>query len=119
MAGSTVGLIATVVLINLVSPETAPELSIPWYWHIVLGGWVFGTVFLATDPTAAATTRAGRWAFGIIVGILTVVVRLTNPSYFEGVVFAILLASIFAPLCDHFVIERNIARRRKRLERRQ
>lgn len=119
MAGSLVGLVATVLLIDLVAPAESAALSIPWYWHIVLGGWAFGTVFLATDPTAAATTRAGRWAFGIIVGILTVVVRLTNPSYFEGVVFAILLASIFAPLCDHFVVERNIARRRERQERKQ
>ena len=85
---------------------------------MVIGGWAFGTVFLATDPTAAATTRTGRWVFGVLVGVLTVVVRLTNPAYFEGVVFAILLASIFAPLCDYFVVERNIARRRARLERR-
>ena len=117
MAGSTIGMIATVVLIGLLAPPDNPILSIPWFWHAVLGGWAFGTVFLATDPTAAASTRSGRWLFGILVGIVTVVVRLTNPAYFEGVVFAILLASIFAPLCDHFVIERNIARRRARQER--
>ena len=118
MAGSVIGLIATVGLIGLAAPSEPSVLSIPWYWHAVLGGWAFGTVFLATDPTAAATTRTGRWVFGLLVGIVTVVVRLTNPAYFEGVVFAILLASIFAPLCDHFVVERNIARRRARLERR-
>lgn len=117
MAGSTIGMAGTVALIGLLAPPDNPILSIPWFWHAVLGGWAFGTVFLATDPTAAATTRTGRWIFGILVGVVTIVVRLTNPSYFEGVVFAILLASIFAPLCDHFVIERNIARRRARLER--
>ncbi len=117
MAGSAVGMIATVSLISLAAPEDSEALQTPWYWHVVLGGWAFGTVFLATDPTAAATTRAGRWAFGILVGVVTVVVRLTNPAYFEGVVFAILLASMFAPLCDHFVVERNIARRRSRMER--
>ncbi len=117
MAGSVVGLIAMVTLIDWVTPADSAVFSMPWYWHAVLGGWAFGTVFLATDPTAAATTRTGRWVFGILVGVVTVVVRLTNPAYFEGVVFAILLASIFAPLCDHFVIERNIARRRIRLER--
>jgi Na+-transporting NADH:ubiquinone oxidoreductase subunit B len=65
---------------------------------------------------AAATTRAGRWVFGILVGVLTIIVRLTNPAYFEGVVFAILLASIFAPLCDYFVVELDIKRRQRRLE---
>ncbi len=117
MAGSVVGLVVTVLIIGLAAPADSVVLATPWYWHAVLGGWAFGTVFLATDPTAAATTRTGRWAFGIIVGVVTVVVRLTNPAYFEGVVFAILLASIFAPLCDHFVIERNIKRRRARLEK--
>ena len=115
MAGSLVGLVATVAVISSVAPADSIVLKTPWYWHLVLGGWAFGTVFLATDPTAAAATRTGRWIFGILVGVLTVVVRLTNPTYFEGVVFAILLASIFAPLCDHFVIERNIKRRQARV----
>lgn len=118
MAGSVIGLAVTVALLGLAAPADSAVFSIPWYWHTVLGGWAFGTVFLATDPTAAATTRTGRWVFGFLVGVLTVLVRLTNPAYFEGVVFAILLASIFAPLCDHFVVERNIARRRARLEAR-
>ncbi|MCE8534623.1 RnfABCDGE type electron transport complex subunit D [Ruegeria pomeroyi] len=117
MAGSLVGLVVTVSLIQFLASDQNAALSVPWYWHMVLGGWAFGTVFLATDPIAAATTRTGRWVFGILVGVVTVVVRLTNPAYFEGVVFAILLASIFAPLCDHFVVERNIARRRAREER--
>ncbi|CUJ83127.1 Na(+)-translocating NADH-quinone reductase subunit B [Ruegeria denitrificans] len=119
MAGSLVGLVVTVSLVALVAPAEAVGMNMPWYWHMVLGGWAFGTVFLATDPTAAATTRTGRWAFGILVGVVTVIVRLTNPAYFEGVIFAILLASIFAPLCDHFVVEQNIKRRRARLEKKQ
>ncbi len=119
MAGSLVGLVATVSMVAMVAPTESAALNMPWYWHTVLGGWAFGTVFLATDPTAAATTRTGRWAFGILVGVVTVIVRLTNPAYFEGVVFAILLASIFAPLCDHFVVERNIKRRRVRQEKKQ
>lgn len=116
MAGSLLGMVATVSLVQALGPTDDPLFSIPWYWHAVIGGWAFGSVFLATDPVAAATTRPGRWAFGIVVGVLTVVVRLTNPAYFEGVVFAILLASIFAPLCDYFVVERNVKRRRARLE---
>jgi Na+-transporting NADH:ubiquinone oxidoreductase subunit B len=82
----------------------------------VIGGWAFGTVFLATDPVAAATTHPGRWGFGVLVGMLTVVVRVTNPSYYEGVMFAILLASIFSPLFDYLIIERNIKRRKTRLQ---
>lgn len=116
MLGSLLGMVATVTLLQTVGPADDPMFATPWYWHAVIGGWAFGTVFLATDPMAAATTRAGRWAFGIMVGVLTIIVRLTNPAYFEGVVFAILLASMFAPLCDYFVVERNIRRRQARLE---
>ncbi|MGI9354780.1 MAG: RnfABCDGE type electron transport complex subunit D [Rhizobiaceae bacterium] len=116
MAGSVIGLVITVSLLGLLASDNN-VFSTPWYWHVVIGGWAFGTVFLATDPTAASTTRTGRWVFGVLVGVLTVLVRLTNPAYFEGVVFAILLASIFAPLCDYWVVERNIARRRIRSER--
>ena len=116
MAGSVVGMVATVLVLGAVGPADDPMFTTPWWWHAVIGGWAFGTVFLATDPMAAATTRPGRWAFGILVGVLTIVVRLSNPAYFEGVVFAILLASMFAPLCDYFVVERNIERRRRRLE---
>lgn len=116
MAGSLMGMIFAVLALRLLGSADDPLFSIPWFWHAVIGGWAFGTVFLATDPMAAATTRTGRWVFGILVGLLTVVVRLTNPAYFEGVVFAILLASMFAPLCDYFIIERNIRRRQRRLE---
>ena len=115
MAGSAIGMVLSVSLLQAIGPEMDPMFDTPWYWHAVLGGWAFGTVFLATDPMAAATTRVGRWAFGVMVGVLTIVVRLTNPAYFEGVVFAILLASIFAPLCDYFVVERNIKKRQARL----
>ena len=116
MAGSLAGMVLTVLLLNTLGPSDDPLFATPWWWHAVIGGWAFGTVFLATDPMAAATTRAGRWVFGILVGVLTIIVRLTNPAYFEGVVFAILLASIFAPLCDYFVVERDIKRRQRRLE---
>jgi len=116
MAGSCIGLIVTVLLINSTGPADDPMFAVPWYWHAVIGGWAFGTVFLATDPVAAATTHAGRWGFGILVGALTVVVRVTNPSYYEGVIFAILLASVFAPLIDYAVVERNKRRRRERLQ---
>ncbi len=115
MAGSAIGMVLSVSFLQAIGPADDPLFDTPWYWHAVIGGWAFGTVFLATDPMAAATTRAGRWVFGVMVGLLTILVRLTNPAYFEGVVFAILLASIFAPLCDYFVVERNIKRRQARL----
>jgi Na+-transporting NADH:ubiquinone oxidoreductase subunit B len=115
MAGSAVGMVLSVSLLQVIGPGDDPMFDTPWYWHAVLGGWAFGTVFLATDPMAAATTHVGRWVFGLMVGLLTILVRLTNPAYFEGVVFAILLASVFAPLCDYFVVERNIKRRQARL----
>jgi len=116
IGGALLGLFGTVVLFNALAADS-PLFFIPWYWHLVLGGFVFGTVFLATDPVAGATTNPGRWGFGLLVGILTVLVRVTNPSYYEGVMFAILLASIFSPVFDFVVTERNIRRRVMRLER--
>ena len=115
MLGSFIGMVVTVLLLNTLGPADDPTFAVPWYWHMVMGGWAFGTVFLATDPVAAATTNPGRWAFGLFVGSLTVIVRVTNPSYYDGTLFAILLASIFAPLFDYAVVQRNIKRRVKRL----
>ena len=114
MAGSLVGMIAAVLLLNALGPDDNPMFQMSWYWHLVVGGWAFATVFVATDPVAAAITNPGRWAFGIIVGMLTIIVRVTNPSLFQGGVFAVLLASIFSPLFDYYVVERNIRRRAQR-----
>ncbi|MCF6337065.1 MAG: NADH:ubiquinone reductase (Na(+)-transporting) subunit B [Gammaproteobacteria bacterium] len=117
MLGGVIGMVAAVLIFNGLGSAGNPINAIPWYWHMVLGGFVFGLVFLATDPVPAATTNVGRWIFGITVGLLTVVMRVTNPSHFEGVVFAILLASMFAPLMDFVVIELHIRKRRKRQRR--
>ncbi|MGI9293922.1 MAG: RnfABCDGE type electron transport complex subunit D [Pseudomonadales bacterium] len=114
LAGSLIGMIATTLILNGLGPEDNPMFHVPWYWHLVIGGWAFATVFVATDPVAAATTNPGRWGFGILVGVLSIIVRVTNPSFFQGAVFAILLASVFSPLFDYFVIERNIKRRAQR-----
>jgi len=114
--GALIGLLGTVLLFNAIAPDN-PMFSIPWYWHLVMGGFMFGAVFLATDPVAGATTNPGRWGFGLLVGVLTVLVRVTNPSFYEGVMFAILLASMFTPIIDFIVTERNISRRVKRLQR--
>lgn len=115
IAGSFLGLIAVSLICNAIAPEH--ELfSLPWYWQMVLGGFMFGTVFLATDPVAGPMTDPGRWGFGLLVGGLTVVIRVGNPSFYEGVMFAILLASMFSPLIDNVVTELNIRRRRERLQ---
>lgn len=115
MLGSVAGLISVALLANVFAPDNV-LFAIPWYWHFVLGGFVFGTVFIATDPVAGPMTDPGRWGFGLLVGALTMVIRLVNPSYYEGVVFAILLASMFSPLIDFVVVEMNIRRRRLRFQ---
>ncbi len=114
MAGCVVGLIATSFLFNLVGGSANPMFAMPWYWHFVLGGFAFGTVFMATDPVSAAQTSAGRWLFGILIGSLTVVVRVANPAYPEGIMLAILFGNVFAPLFDYFAVQANIRRRRLR-----
>jgi Na+-transporting NADH:ubiquinone oxidoreductase subunit B len=115
MLGALAGLIGVALLSNALAP--GHELfAVPWYWQFVLGGFVFGAVFIATDPVAGPMTDPGRWGFGILVGGLTVLIRLVNPSYYEGVMFAILLACMFSPLIDFVVTELNIRRRKLRLE---
>jgi Na+-transporting NADH:ubiquinone oxidoreductase subunit B len=115
MLGAVAGLVGVSLLSNAIAP--GHELfAVPWYWQFVLGGFVFGAVFIATDPVAGPMTDAGRWGFGLMVGGLTVLIRLVNPSFYEGVMFAILLASMFSPLIDFVVTEMNIRRRIQRLE---
>jgi Na+-transporting NADH:ubiquinone oxidoreductase subunit B len=111
--GSFAGLTCTVLLFNFLGAEN-PLFEIPWYWHAVLGGFAFASVFIATDPVAGALTSSGRWGYGILVGVFTVIIRLANPSYYEGVMFAILLASTFSPLIDHAVVARHVHLRKLR-----
>jgi Na+-transporting NADH:ubiquinone oxidoreductase subunit B len=113
--GSVLGFIGVAFISNAIAPDHH-LFSVPWYWHMVLGGFVFGTAFIATDPVAGPMTNPGRWGFGILVGSLSMIIRLFNPSYYEGVMFAILLASIFSPLIDFIVSELNIRRRKLRLQ---
>ena len=87
---------------------------IPWYEHLVLGGFAFGAVFMATDPVTSARTETGKWIYGALIGIVAVVIRVKNPGYPEGMMLAILLMNMFAPTIDHFIVERNIAKRLKR-----
>jgi len=114
MLGALIGLAGTALTLNFLAPAN-DLFALPWHWQMVLGGYLFGVVFLATDPVAGPMTDPGRWGFGLLVGVLTVLIRVSNPSYYEGVMFAILLASMFSPLIDFVVTEMNIRRRRLRL----
>ena len=89
---------------------------IPWYEHLVLGGFAFGAVFMATDPVTSARTETGKWIYGFIIGVMAIVIRVMNPGYPEGMMLAILLMNMFAPTIDHFVVERNITKRAKRIK---
>ena len=112
MVGSFLGMVGTVLLLNTFGPANDPNFAVPWYWQMLMGGWAFGTVFLATDPVAAATTNPGRWVFGLFVGAADRHrARHQLLLRHDGTLFAILLASVFAPLFDYVVVERNIKRR--------
>jgi len=115
MIGALLGMVGMVLICNVIQPNHV-LFSIPWYWHLMFGGFLFGVVFIATDPVTCPMTDAGRWGFGLFVGALTVLIRVGNPAYYEGVMFAILLASMFSPLIDYVVVERNIRQRRLRLQ---
>ena len=91
--------------------DANPLWAIPPHWHLVLGGFAFGMVFMATDPVSAAHTQGGQWMYGLLVGVLAIMIRVANPAYPEGVMLAILLGNVFAPLFDFFVIQANIKRR--------
>ncbi len=98
---------------NAIGPDTAVA-HMPWYEHLVLGGFCFGAVFMATDPVTSARTETGKYIYGFLIGAMAIVIRVLNPGYPEGMMLAILLMNIFAPLIDYFVVQRNISRRAKR-----
>ncbi|WP_060983261.1 NADH:ubiquinone reductase (Na(+)-transporting) subunit B [Vibrio splendidus] len=117
VAGVIIGLVVTSSLMNWIGSETNSMFSMPFYWHFVLGGVAFGTFFMATDPVSAAFTNQSKWAYGILIGVMTVGIRVLNPAYPEGIMLAILFANLFAPLFDFIVKEQNIKRRLKRTSR--
>ncbi|WP_139684814.1 NADH:ubiquinone reductase (Na(+)-transporting) subunit B [Vibrio tasmaniensis] len=114
VAGVIIGLVVTSSLMNWIGSDTNSMFSMPFYWHFVLGGVAFGTFFMATDPVSAAFTNQSKWAYGILIGVMTVGIRVLNPAYPEGIMLAILFANLFAPLFDFVVKEQNIKRRQKR-----
>jgi Na+-transporting NADH:ubiquinone oxidoreductase subunit B len=115
MASAVLGLVATALALNAVGSETNAMFALPWHYHLVMGGFAFGAVFMATDPVSAAATNKGKWIYGFLIGVLVVLVRTVNPAYPEGTMLAILFMNVFAPLIDHFVVRANIKRRSLRM----
>ena len=101
-------------LFNLVGSDTNPAFAVSPAWHFVLGGWAFGTVFMATDPVSAPSSDSARYVYGFLIGVLVVLVRVVNPAYPEGMMLSILFMNLFAPVLDYFVVRANVKRRRAR-----
>lgn len=114
VAGVMIGMIATATLFNVIGSDTNPMFAMPWYWHLVLGGFAFGMMFMATDPVSASFTDKGKWSYGVLIGVMCVLIRVVNPAYPEGMMLAILFANLFAPLFDYLVVQANIKRRKSR-----
>ena len=114
VAGVMLGMVGFSLLLNAIGSDTNPMFAMPWHWHLVLGGFAFGMMFMATDPVSAAMTNTGKWFFGALVGVMAVMIRVLNPAFPEGMMLAILFANLFAPLIDYFVMQANIKRRAKR-----
>jgi Na+-transporting NADH:ubiquinone oxidoreductase subunit B len=113
MVGVFAGLIIPVLLVGFVDSNN-PMMSVPWHWHIVIGGFAFGAVFMATDPVSACQTNTGKWVYGLLIGFMTFVIRVINPAFPEGIMLAILFGNVFAPMIDYFVVHANTKRRLRR-----
>tara|TARA_R110002072_G_scaffold4280_8_gene30255 strand:- start:27715 stop:28908 length:1194 start_codon:yes stop_codon:yes gene_type:complete len=109
------GMIAISTLFNLIGSDTNPMFAVPAYWHLVMGGFCFGMIFMATDPVSAAMTNTGKFVFGALIGVMVVLIRVINPAFPEGMMLAILFANLFAPYIDHLVVQANIKRRLARV----
>jgi len=111
VSGVMLGMIAMSYLFNAIGSTSNEMFAMPWYWHLTVGGFAFGMIFMATDPVSASMTNTGKWIFGALIGIMVVLVRVVNPAFPEGMMLAILFANLCAPLIDHFVVQANIKRR--------
>lgn len=105
------GMTAMSLIFNMIGSETNPMFALPFYWHLVLGGFAFGMIFMATDPVSASMTNQGKFVFGALIGVMVVLIRVVNPAFPEGMMLAILFANLFAPYIDHLVMQANIKRR--------
>ena len=114
MLSMTLGTVACSMILQAFAGAANPMFALGPEWHLVIGSFAFGCVFMATDPVSAAMTNKGRWFYGALIGFMVVVVRSINPAYPEGVMLAILFGNVFAPLIDYFVINANVKRRKLR-----
>jgi len=117
MLSSVIGASLVGLLFNAVGSSTNELFNFPWWQHLIVGGFAFGMVFMATDPVSGAQTNTGKWIYGFLIGVFAILIRVVNPTLPEGVMMAILLMNVFAPTIDHYVIESNIKRRKKRLQK--
>ncbi|MDN4502565.1 NADH:ubiquinone reductase (Na(+)-transporting) subunit B [Alteromonadaceae bacterium BrNp21-10] len=115
--GVMAGMIVFSTLLNMAGSDTNPMFAMPWYWHLVTGGFAFGMLFMATDPVSASFTNKGKWAYGALIGFMCVMIRVVNPAFPEGMMLAILFANLWAPLFDYFVAQSNIKRRLARVSK--
>lgn len=114
IVGCLIGTILMTLVFNVIGSDTNPMFAMPWYWHIVLGGYAFGLVYMVTEPVSAAMTNVGRLWYGALIGVMCVLIRVVNPAFPEGMMLAILFGNVFAPLIDYFVASANIRRRKRR-----
>jgi Na+-transporting NADH:ubiquinone oxidoreductase subunit B len=110
VVGVLIGMVGLSMLFNSMQSDNL-MMAMPWHWHLVLGGFAFGMMFMATDPVSSSMTNTGKWIFGALIGCMVVLIRVVNPAFPEGMMLAILFANLFAPLIDHFVVQANIKRR--------
>ena len=114
MAGVCLGALGLSTLFYSLGSQTNSMFSVPPWWHFVIGGFAFGTVFMATDPVSASMTETGKWFYGLLIGGMTILIRVVNPAFPEGIMLAILFGNVFAPFIDYCVIQANIRRRAMR-----
>lgn len=115
MLAVSIGGYGTATLFNLVAgPSSGGMFTLPAYYHLVMGGFAFGAVFMATDPVSASQTTRGKWIYGILIGVLAILIRTVNPAYPEGMMLAILFMNIFSPLIDYYIVKANMKRRLSR-----
>ncbi|SIO14561.1 NADH:ubiquinone reductase (Na(+)-transporting) subunit B [Vannielia litorea] len=114
VVGCLLGMIAFSSLLNWIGSDSNPAFATPWYWHLVIGGYAFGLVFMVTEPVSGSHTNLGRYIYGALIGFMVVMIRVVNPAFPEGMMLAILFGNVFAPLIDYFVVQANIRRRARR-----
>jgi Na+-transporting NADH:ubiquinone oxidoreductase subunit B len=114
MAAVTLGTIAMATTFNWIGSSTNPYFAVPFWWHMVAGGWAFATAFMATDPVTSPFTDRGKWIYGFLIGAFIVLIRVVNPAYPESTMLVILFMNVVAPIIDYYLVKANIKRRAKR-----